>query len=155
MKKLISILFTTAIVITITLGTKTEYSKISDTVKNALEYSNEDKLVVYVYFEDKGPNAEQLLNDPLLLVSEKSLERRKKVLPPNKLVDITDVPVYSLYVNQVAAKTIKVRHQLKWFNCVSVEASKSQVLDIAALEFVEKIELVERYRKVQENDEMT
>ncbi|MFA7361125.1 MAG: S8 family serine peptidase, partial [Candidatus Kapaibacterium sp.] len=111
--------------------------------------------VVYVYFEDKGPNAERFLNDPLLLVSEKSLERRKKVLPQNNLVDITDVPVYSPYVNEVASKTLKVRHELKWFNCVSVEASKSQVLDLAALEFVEKIELVERYRKVVENDEMT
>ena len=155
MKKLISILFTTAIVITITLGTRTEYSKITDSLKNAIDYSSDDKLVVYVYFEDKGPNAEQYLNDPLMLVSEKSLERRKKVLPPNKLVDISDVPVYSPYVNQVAARTMKIRHELKWFNCVSLEASKSQVLDIASLDFVSKIDLVERYRKVNDIDEMT
>ena len=37
MKKLISILFTTAIVITITLGTRTEYSKITDSLKNAID----------------------------------------------------------------------------------------------------------------------
>lgn len=146
MKKLLSVLIAAVIVVAVALGTKTEFTKISDSVKNAIDYSTDNKLVVYVFFNDKGPNAERFLNDPLLLVSEKSIERRKKVLPADKIVDITDVPVYAPYVNQVSAKTMKVRHQLKWFNCVSVEATKSQILDIASLDFVSKIDLVERYR---------
>lgn len=154
MKKLLSTLFTIVILLAVTLGTKTEYSKVSDSVKNAIDFSTEDKLVVYVYFSDKGPNAENLLRDPLLLVSEKSLERRKKVLPQNKLVDISDVPVYGQYVNQLTSRAIKIRHELKWFNCVSLEATKSQILDIASLDFVTKIDLVERYRKVADVDEM-
>lgn len=154
MKKITSFLLITVIVMAVSIGTKTEYSKISDRVKNAINYSTDEKLVVYVYFNDKGPNAEQYLNNPLSLVSEKSLERRRKVLPPNQLVDITDVPVYQPYVNQVNNKASKVRHELKWFNCLSVEGTKAQVLDIAGLDCVSKIDLVERYRKVQEEDEI-
>lgn len=154
MKKITSFLLVTLVILAVTIGTKTEYTKISDGVKNAINYSTEDRLVVYVYFSDKGPNVQQYLNNPLSLVSEKSLERRRKVLPENKIVDITDVPVYQSYVNQVSNKVSKIRHELKWFNCVSVEGSKSQILDIASLDCVTKIDLVERYRKVKDNDEL-
>ena len=154
MKKITSFLLITVIVMAVSIGSKTEYSKISDRVKNAIDYSSDEKLVVYVYFGDKGPNAEQYLSNPLSLVSEKSLERRKKVLPANQLVDMTDVPVYQSYINQVSGKVIKVRHELKWFNCVSVEGTKAQVLDVAGLDCVTKIDLVERYRKVKEEDEI-
>ncbi len=154
MKKLISVLFAAVIVVAAALGTKTEFTKISDSVKNAIDHSTDSKLVVYVFFNDKGPNAERFLSDPLLLVSEKSLERRKKVLPADKLVDITDVPVFEPYVTQVSSKSMKVRHQLKWFNCVSVEATRSQILDIASLDFVKKIDLVERYRIKKDSEEL-
>ena len=153
MKKITSFLLITVIIIAVSIGTKTEYTKISDRVKNAIDYSPAEKLVVYVYFSDKGPNVEQYLSNPLSLVSEKSLERRKKVLPANQLVDFTDVPVYQSYVNQVSSKVMKVRHELRWFNCVSVEGTKAQVLDLAGLDCVTKIDLVERYRKIKENDE--
>jgi len=154
MKKITSFLLITVAILAVSIGTKTEYSKISDRVKNAINYSTDDKLVVYVYFNDKGPNAEQYLSNPLSLVSQKSLDRRKKVLPADQLVDITDVPVYQSYVNQVSDKVTKVRHELKWFNCVSVEGTKAQVLDIASLDCVNKIDLVERYRRIKENDEL-
>ena len=154
MKKITSFLLVTVVILAVTLGTKTEYTKISDGVKNAINYSTEDRLVVYVYLSDKGPNVQQYLNNPLSLVSEKSLERRRKVLPEDKIVDITDVPVYQTYVNQLSNKVTKVRHELKWFNCVSVEGTKAQILDIASLDCVTKIDLVERYRKVKENDEL-
>ncbi|MFZ4589677.1 MAG: S8/S53 family peptidase [Ignavibacteria bacterium] len=154
MKKITSFLLITVVIFAVSIGTKTEYTKISDRVKNAIDYSTDEKLVVYVYFNDKGPNVDQYLSNPLSLVSEKSLERRRKVLPANQLVDITDVPVYRPYMNQVSNKVTKVRHELKWFNCVSVEGTKAQVLDIAGLDCVTKIDLVERYRKVKENDEI-
>jgi hypothetical protein len=153
MKKITSFLLITVVILAVSIGTKTEYTKISDRVKNAINYSTDDKLVVYVFFNDKGPNAESYLSNPLSLVSQKSLDRRKKVLPENQLVDIDDVPVYQPYVNQVANKVKKVRTELKWFNCVSVEVSKAQVLDVAGLDCVSKIELVERYRRIKEDDE--
>jgi len=143
----------TVVILAVSIGTKTEYSKISDRVKNAIDYSTDDKLVVYVFFNDKGPNAEQYISNPLSLVSEKSLERRRKVLPANQLVDITDVPVYQPYVNQVSGKVSKVRHELKWFNCVSAEVTKAQVLDIAGLDCISKIDLVERFRKIKDDNE--
>ena len=154
MKKITSFLLITVVIFAVSIGTKTEYTKISDRVKNAINYSTDEKLIVYVFFNDKGPNVDQYISNPLSLVSEKSLERRKKVLPANQLVDITDVPVYQSYVNQVSNKVIKVRHELNWFNCVSVEGTKAQVLDIAGLDCVAKIDLVERYKKIKENDEI-
>jgi len=154
MKKITSFLLITVVILAVSIGTKTEYTKISDRVKNAINYSTDEKLIVYVFFNDKGPNVDQYLSNPLSLVSEKSLERRKKVLPANQLVDITDVPVYQSYVNQVSNKVIKVRHELNWFNCVSVEGTKAQILDIAGLDCVAKIDLVERYKKIKENDEI-
>jgi len=153
MKKITSFLLITVVILAVSIGTKTEYSKISDRVKNAINYSTDDKLVVYVYFSDKGPNTEQYLSNPLSLVSQKSLDRRKKVLPAGQLVDITDVPLYQSYVNQVSDKVTKVRHELKWFNCVSVEVSKAQVLDVAGLDCVSSIDLVERYKKIKDNSE--
>lgn len=146
MKKYYSFLFLAAILISLTIGSKPHYNKISNRVQNAVEFSNDSKLTVYVFLSDKGPNAESFLSNPLSLVTEKSLERRKKVLPPDKLVDITDVPLYAPYVYQVSSKVTKVRHQLKWFNCISVEATKSQLLDIANYDFVNYIDLVERFK---------
>jgi serine protease AprX len=146
MKKYYSFLFLAVILISLTIGSKPQFNKISTRVQNAVEYSNDSKLTVYVYLSDKGPDAESFLSNPLSLVTEKSLERRKKVLPPDKLVDITDVPLYAPYVNLVSSKVTKVRHQLKWFNCISVEATKTQLLDIANYEFVNYIDLVERYK---------
>jgi serine protease AprX len=146
MKKYYSFLLVVAVLISLSIGTKPQYNKISDRIKNAVEYSNDAKLTVYIYFADKGPDANMYLNNPLSLVTEKSLERRRKVLPPDKLVDITDVPLFAPYVNQVSSKVLKVRHQLKWFNCLSVEATRNQLMEIANYEYVNYIDLVERYK---------
>ena len=130
----------------VSIGSKTEYNKITDNVKNAIDYSTTDRLIVYVYFNDKGPDVNKYLSNPLSLVSQKSLDRRRKVLPEDKLVDFTDVPLYPEYVNQVSAKVNSVRHELKWLNCVSVEGTKAQVISLSSLDCVTKIELVERYK---------
>ena len=90
MKKILLLLFVTVVMFSVSIGSKTEYNKITDNVKNAIDYSTTDRLIVYVYFNDKGPDVNKYLSNPLSLVSQKSLDRRRKVLPEDKLVDFTD-----------------------------------------------------------------
>ncbi|HPS64027.1 MAG TPA: S8/S53 family peptidase [Ignavibacteria bacterium] len=128
-------------------------SKLGDHLFNYLLENNQDKQAVYIYFADKGPDIQKYLSNPLSLVTQKSLDRRAKVLPQNALVGFNDVPLYAPYVQQVASKTTSVRHELYWLNCVSADAYPSQIYEAASLGFVTKIELVEKFRK--SDDEMT
>ncbi|MGB9697308.1 MAG: S8 family serine peptidase [Ignavibacteria bacterium] len=115
--------------------------------------SKETSFVVYVFFTDKGPNAESKLQNPLSLVTQRSLDRRRKVLPKDKLVDITDVPLYEPYVQEVSKRAVVVRTHLRWLNAVSIEIKRDDLFDIADLDFVSKIEPVERMRLKTENNE--
>ena len=112
-----------------------------------LESSNNNNYVVWVYFKDKGPNAMAKLNDPLSIVSQRSLDRRSKVKPAGELLDYTDIPLYSDYVNTVAGNVTKVRHGIKWLNSMSVEVTREQINTISHFDFVTKIELVERFKR--------
>ncbi|MEI7485676.1 MAG: hypothetical protein WCK13_13275, partial [Ignavibacteriota bacterium] len=88
--------------------------KIGPGLKKAMSSSSDSKFTVYIFLKDKGPDVRKYLANPLSLVSQRSLDRRAKVLPAFHLVDYTDVPLYSTYVNNVSKKTIKIRHELKW-----------------------------------------
>ena len=127
-------------------------SKLGTHLFNYLLENNQNKQAVYVYFSDKGPDVQKYLSNPLSLATQRSLDRRAKVLPANALVSFNDVPLYAPYVEQVSSRATSVRHQLYWLNCVSVDANASQIYDMASLGYVTKIELVERYRKI--GDEM-
>lgn len=117
-----------------------------------LSNSKETSFVVYVFFTDKGPDAESKLQNPLSLVTQRSLERRAKVLPKDKLVDITDVPLYEPYIQEVAKKSV-VRTHLRWLNAISIEVKRDDLFDIADLNFVSKIEPVERMKLKIDNNE--
>jgi hypothetical protein len=123
--------------------------KIGNILSKVLEFDNDasKKHSVWIYFNDKGPGAEQKLSDPKSLVSERSLERRKKVLPENQLVGFHDIPVYQPYVQQLENKVTGFRVKSKWLNAISVEVMTNQIYDIAKLDFVTKIELVEKYKR--------
>jgi len=120
--------------------------KIGNMLSSAMNKAGSENYVVWVYFKDKGPNAMARLNNPLSIVSQRSLDRRSKVKPAGELLDYTDIPLYAEYVNSVSSKVLKVRHGIKWLNSMSVEVSKSQINELAMLDCVSKIELVERFR---------
>ncbi|MCC7159159.1 MAG: S8 family peptidase [Ignavibacteria bacterium] len=93
------------------------------------------------------------LNNPLQIVSQRSLDRRSKVKPSGELVDYTDIPLYTNYVNAVAGNVLKVRHGAKWLNSMSVEVNREQISTLSHFDFVSKIELVERFKIKKENVE--
>ncbi|HAX49541.1 MAG TPA: hypothetical protein DCX92_11210, partial [Bacteroidetes bacterium] len=110
---------------------------------------------VWVYLADKGPNAMAKLNDPLSIVSQRSLDRRSKVKPQGGLLDYTDIPLYGNYVSSVASNVIKVRHRIKWLNCMSVEVNREQINTLANMDFVRGIELVERFSIIENEPEIS
>ena len=153
MKKYFTLFFLAGIIISIFIASKPGTDKFGPFLKKEIEKNSNTNFIVYVYFKDKGPDAEKWLANPLSLVTQRSLDRRAKVLPAGQLVDMTDVPVFKGYLGEISSKTLKVRHEIKWLNSVSVEVTKDQLYQIADFDFVRNIELVERMKKSKEHPE--
>ncbi len=151
MKKFITLSVVALISLSIFMATRQKNDKLSPQLKYAIENSSDYKYSVYIYLNDKGPNADAMLNNPLGLVSQRSLDRRAKVLPAGHLVEMADVPVCREYSNEISSKVLNVRHELKWFNVISADVTVSQIYDIANLNYVNRIDMVERFKK-QKND---
>ncbi len=154
MKKAISLTLLLAIAVLFSVATKPYNGKLTERLENALKNSQSDKFTVYVYFKDKGPDVQKYLSNPSSLVTEQSLERRKKVLPPDALVEMEDVPLYQPYIDIAASHTLKVRNHLRWLNCVSAEVTRSQISELAEISCVKNMDVVERFKKQKDEAEL-
>ncbi|MEE9350325.1 MAG: S8 family serine peptidase [Flavobacteriaceae bacterium] len=91
----------------------------------------------WVYFNDK-PNEATYLANPLTMLSQRALDRRTK---QNISLDFKDVPLATLYINQVNAQNgIEVKAESKWLNAVHVIGSIDAINDLLALSFVASVE---------------
>jgi hypothetical protein len=153
MKKYISSIVVIAVIAVIALSFKPQNSKIGERLTDLLDKTTQSKFTVWVYFKDKGPNSNQLLSNPLNLVTQRSIDRRLKVKSLQNVVDFTDLPIYHEYVNEIASKVLNVRVQTKWLNAISVEVYREQIEEIADLSYVNGVEVVERY--IRSGDEMS
>jgi len=110
--------------------------------------SPETSVAVWVFFTDKGISSEreyrQALTSAKSSLSERALRRRAKV-HRGSLVDFRDVPVKRDYVQLVVSKSVRKRQVLKWFNAVTVEATKSQIEEIAQSPFVREVREVKGF----------
>jgi serine protease AprX len=141
-------IFLAAPLLVLAYGGVVAQERIGGRLSAALQRSGpEDEIVVWVYFADKGSSEILKRSVPKDVVSERSLERRRKVLPEATLVDYADLPVDQQYVQELSRHVQRVRQQSKWFNAASVVATPSQVTQIEALPFVRKVDLVTRFRK--------
>lgn len=121
--------------------------KIGTKLNRALASVDEDnQLIVWVFFSDKGSYEQMRHAVPLSVVSERSIQRRLKVRTLNEVVDYTDLPVEQNYLDEFSPYVLRIRQKSKWFNAASVVATKAQINDIESLPFVSKIELVWRAR---------
>jgi len=107
------------------------------------------KTPVWVFFTDKGIDSDDAYN-LALDTAERSLtqaarERRLKARGRDNLVDFRDLPVRSDYIDNVLSSGAKLRHILKWFNAVTVDATSRQIEDLAALECVRYVKAVATY----------
>jgi hypothetical protein len=139
---------------TITIFAQSPIEKFSDKLKiEVLNSQPNSELLIWVFFNDKGPNAENLLLYPDQIVSEKSLKRRSKVLPTNQLISSIDLPVNENYISQLQALGFKLKHKSKWFNAVSGFISVDKLNSLAVLNFITKLDKVAKLGKSKNNIE--
>ncbi len=102
----------------------------------------------WIYFKDKGKFKK---DDPMPVgsdayklaeseLSNKALQRRSKVLSPDKFVSYDDLPVNQEYIDKVKELGLLPNAVSKWFNAMSVMAKKKDLDAVKKLGFVEKIE---------------
>ncbi|MEJ2494963.1 MAG: hypothetical protein P8Y79_11625, partial [Ignavibacteriaceae bacterium] len=74
-------------------------NKNTDQLNSLLKQSSDKtELLVWIFFNDKENPAVFKLENPEKFVSEKSLKRRSKVLPHDKLISNKDIPVNINYI---------------------------------------------------------
>ncbi len=92
--------------------------------------------LVLIKFTDK-PSSGNYFDNPLLMLSQKALDRREKY---NIDLNMQDVPVETTYVTQVEALGIQPIAVSKWFNGIFAWCSASQISQAEALSFVSEVE---------------
>jgi serine protease AprX len=113
----------------------------------------DEKIPVWVYFKDKGPNADQkLVLSPEAFLTPRAVERRERMLRAadadagSRVLTIEDIPLERSYVEATAEAVTSVRHEVKWMNAISVVATRSEIERLRALPFVKEVELVVRLK---------
>jgi len=95
-----------------------------------------------VYFKDK-PDATADLANPILMLSQRALDRRAK---QGIVVDIKDVPVSLSYINQIKGVFgIAVKAKSKWLNAVHVIGTETNIKNLkTAFTFVDSIQFANK-----------
>ena len=109
------------------------------------QLSENDTVLVWVFFTDKGKSLNKYFEKPTLVVSKASLKRRAHVIKSGPLIDQTDLPVNSDYINKIESYGARIKNVTKWFNGVACYVAKSDLYYISELNFVKKIDFVGRY----------
>jgi|TARA_R110000787_G_scaffold41071_19_gene101707 serine protease AprX len=95
----------------------------------------------WVFFADKE-NVEASLADPILILTQEAIDRKTLQGTP---IDERDVPVNEDYVFQIKeASGITVKSKSKWFNCVHVLGSQSDIEALLDLSFVTNVEYADK-----------
>jgi subtilisin family serine protease len=137
-----------SILMTASMFAQTDFNKATKQLNNLLSASSdEDELLVWIFFNDKGENTDHYFTNPTSVVSEKSLKRRAKVLPPDELISEMDLPVYSEYIEKVVSLGFRVKQQSKWLNGISGYATKSQIGLISQLSTVKSLDVVHKFKR--------
>ncbi len=90
----------------------------------------------WVYFKDK-PNAKYYLDNPLEMLSQRALDRRKN---QNIALNENDTPVHQPYIDQITAATgITVKAKSKWLNCLHIRGNTNDIKALINLTFVKNI----------------
>jgi len=119
-----------------------------DTRLNILISSQMDgsPIPVWVFFTDKGISSIGELNEKLSSaernLTSAAFRRRVKARGADNAVDFRDLSVKTAYIDRVLSTGAQLRHTLRWFNAVTVEATPSQIDILAAFSFVRYIKAV-------------
>ncbi|MEE9555428.1 MAG: IPTL-CTERM sorting domain-containing protein [candidate division Zixibacteria bacterium] len=118
----------------------------SKLIKILSSKTNEEPTAIWVFFTDKGifDDTDYLtsLEEATTALIPTTRERRRKVRGADNLVDFRDLPVEKIYIDQVLSTGAELRHRLRWFNAVTVDATVPQIESIQSLVFVRYIKAV-------------
>jgi subtilisin family serine protease len=142
------------LIISLIVAAQVPVEKTTEQLRRYVSNLQQDsEVLVWIMFTDKGPDVEGSVSFIQSIVSEKSLQRRSKVLPKTSLIDQTDLPIYSFYIDQVQSLGFKLKHKSKWFNAVSGHVHASKLNLISGLPFVKQVDLVTRLPRIYEQKE--
>ncbi len=128
-----------------------QHDKLSQPLKSALQrVSGADTEIVWIFFRDKGPRPAEKLVEAQSSLSSRALARRALRADAPTLIGFEDIPLVREYVDSVARFVVRLRHESRWFNAVSAEATAEQIKIIERLPFVDRIDLVRRYHRAKE-----
>jgi serine protease AprX len=97
-------------------------------------FSQED---AWIFFNAK-PNAQYYYDNPLQMLSQRSLDRRTT---QNITLDIKDVPLHQPFIDQITNATgITVLAKSKWLNCLHIRGLQSDIVALSSLTFVDHIQ---------------
>ena len=112
----------------------------------------------WIIFKDKGdykPDMTITVNSDAYNVavsqlSEKSINRRLKVLSSDNVVDFLDLPVNENYITEIKNSGINIIAKSRWMNGVSAYLTQTQVQQVLKLDFVKGLKLVKQF--ITQND---
>lgn len=135
-------------------GIDVNHSKLSINLSEKIRYQSAgEKNLIWIFFNDKGPDVSGRLSDPELFLTKESIRRRQKRIKSEIKFDERDLRVDQNYINELKAEGVQIKQVSKWFNAVSCYADKMQISKIASLRSVKKMDLVMKYNKNYEETE--
>ncbi|HEU4930358.1 MAG TPA: S8 family serine peptidase [Candidatus Krumholzibacteria bacterium] len=111
--------------------------KQSPALQDALRSAGGGRVRAWVYFADKDEATAWVLTD-------RAQARRER---NGVVIDSFDLPVNPAYVSALARTGVRVRHESRWLNAVSVEATAEQIKRIEMIPFVQRIDRVASLRE--------
>jgi len=95
----------------------------------------------WIFLNDK-PLANNYLNNPLSMLSQRALDRRTRL---NIVLDYKDVPIDVNYLNQIkTANGITYLSHSKWLNAIHVQGSENDIRSLLNFNFVDYIEFANK-----------
>ncbi|MDT3694804.1 MAG: S8 family serine peptidase [Ignavibacterium sp.] len=112
-----------------------------------------ENYLIWVDFSDKGNDLQKYFNKPETVVTQRSLDRRAKVLDNSNLIKYSDLPVNQDYINQLIQDGFIVKQKSKWFNSVSGYATIDVMNRIIQYPFVKLLDVVGVYTSKKDDVE--
>ncbi len=121
-------------------------ARISPAIDRWRQQVDAPPLKVWILFSDKGERITERLEQLAVTLPPAVRLRRQWQRPNQPLVDVTDLPVYPPYLQQVRQRVERIVVVSRWINGVSAWVSPRQIDALLELPFVRRIQPVARFK---------
>lgn len=116
--------------------------KITSRLEKTINDKPNESVIVWVFFADKGVYSREEVSKAL-----EEYRKQSTIEAKDRIIDFDDLPVRKDYIENVlkiVKGKIKHRTTTSWFNGISIEVPVNLIPEIAKLEFVTEIDLVDK-----------